>query len=269
MLNKIKICAFGMASCFWGCSQAFSMTSEDPVDKQEPKKSFVEQGKNPLDKCLRFFTKILTNPSPVRSKYSDLTKDLLNVRDDAFTASADARAFREFLSTILRDEYCPYSRKTVPFIFNILKYVLLRLGPTYKPHDAAVYISALEREIPKLREKLSQALPLGPRITTDLALEIIQIIDSYEGLSVDEKLSVAEFFLTSWFGDVAASLSTGPDGGFEKVILRHSVIERKRGICFSEEGRLRFDELTRNPRIKTFFDALKDEINAIYNQHTR
>jgi hypothetical protein len=255
MLNKIKICAFGVG--LLGCSQAFSMDHWSFGERQKHEE-FVRQGKTPVDQCLRFFTSLnIVIADDVRSKYSGLTRELLKARDETFTTRKDACLLRDFLDKAVGSHLCSSTGRYYPFIFNILKYAILSLGPKYKPNCAAMYTSMLSREIRRILDAdFGGTIAIGAVFPIGFALDVVHIIDSYEELSADEKLQVVEFFLTGDNDDLVASIFDYPKGDFEKKFFKY-----QENVDFSPEGRRRFDELKQNPKIAKFLDFLKEELH--------
>ncbi|MDR1907270.1 MAG: hypothetical protein LBQ43_00215 [Holosporales bacterium] len=256
MLNKSKFCAFGFASCLWGCSQAFSI-DHWPSNLMREVEQFVKEGDTPIDKCLRFFIAPIS-PSDFRSVYPRLACDLLKVRGKTIAISEDARALAGFLDQVLRGQTLGDNGAHAPFIFNIFKYVLLSLGSQYEPNCAAAYISELSPAIETLKDAdCNNSTRSGhPVVPIELALKIVELIDSNEVLSAEDKLSAVEFFLMSRSGDIAVSLSIDPNGDFEKF-LRKS----RKPFDFSSKGRKDFEVLIQNPRIRAFFETLKEELH--------
>ncbi|MDR1907272.1 MAG: hypothetical protein LBQ43_00225, partial [Holosporales bacterium] len=250
-LNKSKFCAFGVASCLLGGLQAFSMEywNFEFIQKLE---IFIAEGENPIDKCLRFFIAPIRS-SEFRSVYPRLACDLLKVRDRTFTAYEDARMLADFLDKVLSGKTLGDNGAQTPFIFIILKYAILSLGSQYEPNCAATYISELSSAIEtyQFADDSNSTRICSPVVPIELALKIVELIDSNEVLSAEDKLSAVEFFITSCSGDIAVSLSIDPNGKFEQLLRKNP-----RPIDYSPEGRKSFDVLMQNPRIKGFFETL-------------
>jgi hypothetical protein len=158
------------------------------------------------------------------------------------------RNFLGVYEVILNNNFCE----------NLLKYVLLRLGPEYKPGSAAVYIEQLSSYIDELAYCERYSIGLRTGIGAFIGRHVIKILDSCEYLSREEKLSYIDWSMAN-SKKFALSLISRPCGTFEDVI------RKERHVCVlragSEDDGL--GGLANNENIKRFHHYLKEELHRI------